>query len=125
MSDRKRAERRGRRAEWLASGMLMLKGYTILARRARTPSGEIDLIAKRGNLVAFVEVKARATSVLALEAVTSTAQARIIRAAELWMARRRDLGECDWRFDIVAVVPRRWPTHFRDAWRPDLTITRR
>lgn len=118
MADRKQAERRGRRAEGLASLMLMLKGYHILARRTRTPSGEIDLIARRKNLIAFVEVKARATEILAIEAVTSKAQGRIVRAAELWMARRADLAGCDWRFDIVAVLPRRWPKHIRDAWRP-------
>ena len=98
--------------------MLMLKGYTILARRARTPSGEIDLIARRKNVVAFVEVKARATETLAVEAVTSKAKARIVRAAELWMAKRPDFQDCDWRFDIVAVIPRHWPKHLRDAWRP-------
>ena len=118
MTDRKQAEQRGRRAEQLAALMLMLKGYTILARRARTPSGEIDLIARRKNLVAFVEVKARSSEILAIEAVTTKAQGRIIRAAELWMARRSDLQDCDWRFDIVAVIPKRWPRHLRDAWRP-------
>lgn len=135
MADRKQAEKRGRRAESLAAYMLMLKGYTILARRARTPAGEIDLIARRRNLVAFVEVKARATPELCVEAVTPTARGRITRAAELWMARRGELGECDWRFDIVGVVPPRsrigwllpfgWPQHFQDSWRPDFTITGR
>ncbi len=133
MADRKRAEKRGRRAEYLASVLLILKGYSILARRARTPSGEIDLIARRGKLVAFVEVKARATREQCLEAVRPAARKRIVRAAELWMARRPDLVGLDWRFDIVAVTPKRpipafsmsflWPTHHRDTWRPDLDIT--
>lgn len=135
MADRKQAERRGRRAEQVASLLLQLKGYSILARRARTPSGEIDLIARRGKLLAFVEVKARATQVQCLEAVTPTARSRIGRAAELWMARRSDLSGLDWRFDIIAVTPRAllpaikitiaWPKHFCDAWRPDFTITGR
>ena len=130
MVDRQRAEKRGRRAESLAAIMLMLKGYRILERRARTPAGEIDLIAKRGKLIAFVEVKARKTVIVALEAVTPRAQSRISRAAELWMARRSDFADHDWRFDIVAVLPGRflyfgWPKHFPDAWRPNLNITAR
>ncbi len=135
MADRRRAEKRGHRAERVASILLLLKGYTILARRARTPSGEIDLVAQRGNIIAFVEVKARATQTQCLEAVTSKARARIGRAAELWMARRPDLAGLDWRFDIIAVTPTKpipafritmpWPKHFYDAWRPDLTITGR
>ncbi|MEM9669848.1 MAG: YraN family protein [Pseudomonadota bacterium] len=118
MADRRKAERRGRRGEWLAAASLRLKGYRILDHRARTPSGEIDLIARRGQLVAFVEVKARKDLITALEAVTPTAQRRISRAAEIWMARRPDLTSCDWRFDIIAIVPGRWPHHARDAWRP-------
>lgn len=118
MADRKQAERRGRWAETLAAISLMLKGYTILARRVRTSAGEIDLIAKRKNLIAFIEVKARKTHALALEAVTTTAQKRITRTAELWMAKRPDLSVCDWRYDIITVTPKRWPRHMRDAWRP-------
>lgn len=119
MADRQRAEKRGRRGETLAAIALMAKGYRILARRVRTPFGEVDLIAQRGKLVAFVEVKARRTETLALEAVTPKAQTRISRAAEAWMSRQRHLQDCDWRFDLVAVSPRRWPKHVPDAWRPD------
>jgi len=119
MADRKRAEKRGHWAETLAAVSLRFKGYTILARRARTPAGEIDLIARRKTLVAFVEVKARKTHIAALEAVTPTAQKRISRAAEIWMAGRADLASCDWRFDIITVIPRRWPRHITDAWRPE------
>ena len=118
MANRKRAEKRGRWAETIAAFSLTLKGYTILARRVRNSAGEIDLIARRKNLVAFVEVKARKTHIAALEAVTHTAQTRISRAAEIWMSRRTDCAACDWRFDIITVAPRRWPKHVRDAWRP-------
>lgn len=120
MPDRKAAERRGRRGEWLAAFALMIKGYRILARRARNRAGEIDLIAQRGNLVAFIEVKARKTETLALEAVLPQAQKRIARAAELWMAHRRDLRGCDWRFDIITITPHQWPRHHKDAWRPEI-----
>ncbi len=119
MADRRKAERRGRWAETLAACSLMLKGYTLLARRVRNNAGEIDLIARRGTLIAFIEVKARKTHTLAAESVTPKAQRRISRAAEIWMARRSDLAHCDWRFDIITVTPRRWPTHIREAWRPD------
>lgn len=119
MADRQAAERKGRRGEQLAALSLMLKGYRILARRVRNPAGEVDLIARRGNLVAFIEVKARATDTLAVEAVTTKARRRISRAAEIWMSRQRALQHCDWRFDIITVTPRQWPTHHRDAWRPD------
>lgn len=119
MADRKKAERRGRWAETRAAISLSLKGYTILARRVRTPSGEIDLIACRKSCVAFIEVKARKTHTLAQKSVTSKAERRIVRAAEIWMARRPELANHDWRFDVITVTPWRWPKHVRDAWRPE------
>ncbi len=110
------AYRRGHRSEWLAALALSLKGYRILARRYRTPAGEIDLIAKRGRLVIMVEVKARPTLVEAMEAVTYTAERRIEAAADLWLARRQDYGKLSVRFDLVAVMPRRWPVHVPGAF---------
>ena len=108
---------KGHRAEWLAAWALRLKGYRILAVRHRTRLGEIDLVARRGDTVAIVEVKARATLEAAMEAVTPAAQGRIARAADLWLARQRDHARLSLRFDIVAVLPRRWPVHIPDAWR--------
>lgn len=119
MANRKQAEKRGRWAETLAALSLMAKGYTILARRVRTPAGEVDLIARRKTLIAFVEVKARKTHALARESITSTAQRRIARAGEIWMASRPHLAQCDWRFDVITVTPRSWPKHTKDAWRPE------
>ena len=109
--------RKGHRAETLAAWALRLKGYRILARRYRTPSGEIDLIARRGALIAIVEVKARPTLPAAMDAVTPTAQTRIERAADLWLSRQKRTAHLSIRFDIVAVLPRRWPVHVKDAWR--------
>ena len=77
MADRRRAERRGRRGEWLAAAALLLKGYAILERRYTSPMGEIDLIARRGRTLVFIEVKARATLDDAVTAVTYTARQRI------------------------------------------------
>src|SRR5690606_29050223 len=104
-------ERRGRRGERLASLALMLKGYRIVARRYRTRLGEIDLIARRGNLVIFVEVKVRPTLVDAMEAIGRMSERRIEAAADLWLMRQRDHARLSLRFDMVAVLPRRWPVH--------------
>jgi putative endonuclease len=104
------AEKRGHAGELRAEIALRLKGWRILARRWKCPSGEIDLIARRGDLVAIVEVKARATLTQAMDAVTPSAQRRIMNAAALWHSRQHDAARLSIRFDIVAVPPfPRWP----------------
>jgi putative endonuclease len=108
---RLRHYRRGHRGEWLAALALMLKGYRILARRYRTRLGEIDLIARRGDLVLIVEVKVRPSLVQAMEALPRLSERRIEAAADLWLARQPDHARLALRFDMVAVVPRRWPVH--------------
>lgn len=115
---RKRANRRGHGAEFLAAVLLRLKGYRILARGYRVPAGEIDIIARRGRVIAFVEVKARATLADALDAVGQKQRSRIVRAAEHFMAGHAAPGACDLRFDVIAVQPGRLPRHITDAWRP-------
>tara|TARA_R110002020_G_scaffold224599_1_gene434269 strand:- start:142645 stop:143016 length:372 start_codon:yes stop_codon:yes gene_type:complete len=117
---RQRAERRGRAAETRAALWLRLKGYRILETRLRTPVGEIDLIAKKGKVVAFIEVKARAKRDDALGAVTPASWQRIARAADVWMARRPRYAEHGWRYDLIALQPGRLPVHVRDAWRPGM-----
>ena len=113
---RRRAYRRGHRGEWLAAAALMAKGYRILARRYRTKLGEIDLIARRGDLVLIVEVKARRTLVEAMEAIARESERRIERAADLWLARQPDHGRLSVRFDMVAVLPWRWPVHVENVF---------
>jgi putative endonuclease len=108
---RVRAYRGGLSAERWAALSLMLKGFRIVARRLRTPLGEIDLIARRGRLVLIVEVKRRPTLREAMDAVTPAAQRRIENAADLWLSRQRDSAALSIRFDLVAVLPRRWPVH--------------
>lgn len=108
--------RLGHRAEMQAAWALRLKGYRILAVRHRTRLGEIDLVARRGDTVAIVEVKARATVEAAVAAVTPTSQRRIEAAADLWLARQPDHARLSLRFDIVAVRPWRWPAHLPGAW---------
>lgn len=119
VASRRQAESRGRRSETLASLLLILKGYRILARRARTYAGEIDLVAHApGGVVCFVEVKARTDASAMAEALGERQRGRIARAAEAWLAQRPGLRATGIRFDIVAVAPRAWPRHIRDAWRP-------
>lgn len=111
-----RHHRRGHRGEWLAALALMLKGYRILARRYRTKLGEIDLIARRGDTVAIVEVKVRPTLLEAMEAVRRLNERRIEAAADLWLGRQPDHARLSLRFDMVAVVPRRWPVHVENIF---------
>ena len=113
---RQRALRRGQRGEWLASLALMLKGFRIVARRYRTKLGEIDLIARRGDLVLIVEVKVRPTLVQAMEAIGRLSERRIEAAADLWLARQPDHARLSLRFDMVAVLPRRWPVHVENVF---------
>ena len=113
---RRKSYRRGHRGEWLAAAALVLKGYRILARRYRTRLGEIDLIARRGDLVLIVEVKARPTLIAAMEALTRTSERRIEAAADLWLSRQPDHGSLSVRFDMVAVLPRRWPVHVENVF---------
>lgn len=116
VDQRRKAYRRGHRGEWLAALALMLKGYRILARRHRTRLGEIDIIARRGDLVLFVEVKARRTLVEAMEAIAHGSERRIEAAADLWLSRQSDHGRLSARFDMVAVLPWRWPVHVENAF---------
>ena len=115
-SARIKAYKRGHRSEWLAAIALMLKGYRIIARRYRTKLGEIDLIARRGNLVLMVEVKARPTLISAMEAIAYSSERRIEGAADLWLSRQPDYGKLSVRFDMVAVLPRRWPVHVENVF---------
>lgn len=116
LSLRRKAERRGHGAERLAAFALRLKGYRIVSRRYRTRLGEVDLIARKGDLVAFVEVKARGSEGGAVDAVGFAAQRRIQAAGDLWLSRQPDAARLSLRYDIVAVLPWRWPVHFPDAF---------
>ena len=116
---RQAAERRGRRAEAMAAWLLRAKGYRILARRFRVHAGEVDLIVRRGRVVAFVEVKARSSRADAAEAVSPAQRRRIAGAAAAWLARHGEMADCAMRFDAVLVAPRRLPLHLTDCWRSD------
>lgn len=113
---RRKAERRGVLAEWLCAFMLMAKGYRLLARRYRCKQGEIDLVAKRGRTLVFVEVKARADEALAAQAISARQQQRISRAASVFLQNHPELAGCDCRFDAMLVGAWAWPRHLTNAW---------
>jgi putative endonuclease len=109
----------GRLAEILAAASLRLRGYQVIARRFRTPLGEIDLIVRRGRLLAFVEVKARTDLEDALAALGPRQRLRTERSAQMFLASHPAYRDHSLRFDVVAVRPWRLPHHLADAWRPD------
>lgn len=114
MNGTREGERFGRWAERAASIYLALKGYRILARRFRSPAGEIDLIARRGRLVVYVEVKARRGEPAS---VSARQRRRIRRAAEHFLKLRPELASCEQRFDAILIGRALLPTHLTDAWR--------
>lgn len=115
-NQKRAALRRGASGEWLAAWALRLKGWRIVERNFRCPMGEVDVIARKGDLIAFIEVKARPSEQEALDAVSARAKRRIANAGAAWIGQQRDAGRLSWRFDIVAVVPGRWPRHHPDAF---------
>jgi putative endonuclease len=114
---RRRAERRGRLAEWLCLWHLRLRGWRIVARGWRCPSGEIDIVARRGRVLAIIEVKSRGEIGVAATALAPRQRRRIARAAEAFLGTRPDLAGLDLRFDVMLVARRRLPRHWHDAWR--------
>lgn len=119
MDKKRRAGRYGRFAETLAAWSLRFKGYRILARGYRCPAGEIDIIARRGGLLVFAEVKARQDQAEAALALRPNQTARITRASQAFIQTRPPLAKLDIRFDVILVSPMRLPLHLVDAWRPE------
>ena len=113
--NRQQAEKRGRVAEALAAIWLQLHGWRILARRARVPGGEGDLVARRGRTLAFVEVKARASDDSAGMALDQFRLRRVAVAAERLAPRYMRAGD-DLRIDAIFIIPRRLPRHLANVW---------
>lgn len=129
VESRRRAWRFGRRAEALARWRLRLCGWRIVASNWRSPAGEIDIVARRGALLAFVEVKARASVRDETAQPGARQRRRIVRAAEMFLARHPRFGTLSGRFDIIVVQPWPslrflWPVHLPDAWRPSPSSSR-
>jgi putative endonuclease len=113
--NREAAEKRGRGAETLAAMWLRLHGWRILARRARVPGGEVDIVARRGRTLAFVEVKARASDEAAALSLDAWRLRRVVTAAERLSQRYMKPGD-DVRIDAVFIVPGRLPRHVLNIW---------
>lgn len=114
--ERQVAFRTGISAESRAAALLVAKGFRILARRWRSPVGEIDIVARRRHLLVFMEVKARHSLDDAAESVTERQRQRIIAAAEAWIATYPDPSIHDMRFDAMLVAPGKMPKHIQGAF---------
>ncbi len=114
---RLRAWRWGRVAEALAALALAAKGYRVVRFGYRVGPGQVDLIVRRGRVLAFVEVKARGDLEEAAESISSRQRERIMRAALVFLDRNRGFDGLDMRFDAVLIRPWAWPIHVPDAWR--------
>jgi putative endonuclease len=112
---RQRAEKFGRTAELLAGLWLMAKGYRILAQRAHTPWGEVNIAALQGDLLVCVEVKARRNRAAGVEAVSAGSRKRIVQAAQTLAGRWR-LADLRQRYDLMVASPWSAPQHLCDAW---------
>ena len=112
---RQKADSAGRYAEDRAALVLHLKGWNILAKRVKTKVGEIDLIARRDGIVAFVEVKWRADASALKDAVDEHRLSRVAAAAELLFPQYAEAGD-DMRIDVMLVAPKRWPRHMEHVW---------
>lgn len=110
------ARKAGRWAEVQATILLMATGWRILGFRLKTPAGEIDLLAKRGQILAVVEVKTRTSLDAALAAVPPAQQMRLRRAGEILAAGRPNLRGLSVRLDLIALAPGRRPRHIPDPW---------
>jgi putative endonuclease len=110
------AFRHGISAESKAAALLLMKGYRILARRFKSPVGELDIVARRRGVLVFVEVKARESYSEAVEAVTEQQRRRIVAGAEYWLASHPKDGQGDIRFDVVIVTPGKIPQHIQNAF---------
>lgn len=115
---RRQAEEAGRRAERMAAWWLRLKGWRILATRVRTPFGEVDLVARRGKMVAFVEVKQRASAAELDSAIDHYRLQRVAAATEALLPRFVRAGQ-DARIDVILLAPRRLPRHLTHVWQGD------
>jgi len=101
----------------MSAWLLRLKVCRILARRSKTPVGEINLIAKRASTITFIEVKARPFAAAAMESVLARPRRLIARAGLVFMQKRPEFPEYKMRFDLTLVKPGRLPHHIFGAWR--------
>ena len=113
--NRQKAEARGRRAETIAAWYLRLQGWRIVGQRVRNPRGEVDLIARRGKTLAFVEVKARVSEANLATAIDERRLRRVAAAAES-LLHEYGKGAEEMRIDVILVAPWAWPRHLVNVW---------
>ncbi len=113
---RVRAETFGRWGEHVAAWWLRAQFFSIIGERVKTPVGEIDIIARRGDLILLVEVKARRNKLAMGDALSSVNQHRISRAAQFYLAANPELFQKSFRFDVIFLAPWTWPTHLKGAF---------
>jgi putative endonuclease len=124
LTAKERAYRKGLAAELRAAAYLWMRGYRIVAMRYKTSVGEVDLIARRGGVIVFVEVKARESAHQALAAVSPRNRMRVERAALAYLAAHPSCQALQPRFDVIAVTQkgplhgRRRIHHLDNAWQP-------
>jgi len=116
----KTAHQTGLSAESLCRLSLRLRFYNVVASRYRSPLGEIDIVAARGDTLALIEVKARPSQREAAEAIHHRQRERLQRAANDFLAKHPHFNRHNVRFDVMLVAPRSWPVHIKDAWRPEI-----
>jgi putative endonuclease len=110
----------GLSAESRAAAFLVSRGFRIVARRVRTPRGELDIVATKGSLIVFAEVKARSSADRAAESLSAAQQKRLVAAAELFLAKQTvDMTRVEVRFDVLLVAPGRPPVHLPGAFRAE------
>lgn len=112
---RRRRFRRGQTGEAIAALYLMAKGYRIVARRYKSPLGEVDIIAVRRQRLAFIEVKYRQSLEAAEAAITGTLRQRVRNAANLWLSKHARYQRHDVGFDLIFLVPWQWPQHLKNG----------
>ncbi len=113
---RRKRHRRGLLSEYLAMALLICKGYRLIAWRTKTPVGEIDLIMRRGQTLAFIEVKGRRSHAEAAHAVHTKNQSRVVRAAQYFLAGHPHYAQSEIRFDVCLIAWYRWPQHLPHAF---------
>ena len=117
--ERRARHKRGLRAEFIACLWLRSRGFRIISQRHRTPVGEIDIIARKGNTVAFIEVKRRQTLDDAASAIPHYQRQRIARSALHWLGHNRRYENHEMSLDVILMAPFRWPIHIKGAFEPD------
>ncbi len=99
-------------AELVAATILIIKGYSILKRRYKSKFGEIDIIAKKSNMILVVEVKARSSKIIAEEVLNKNQICRIKNAAQFFISQNKNFQNCDVRFDFIEINKFLFPKHY-------------